>query len=73
MAKDNDICPFILGGKFASFDMELNTSDQQVAAVAPISANCRQDRCHHWDGSNSRCMWKTYVMSAAAYYEANTP
>jgi hypothetical protein len=73
MAKDDNICPFILGGKFASFEMQLDSEDNQVAAVAPTSANCRQNRCELWDGSHSRCLFKSLAIAAVAYYEANTP
>lgn len=73
MAKDDNVCPLILGGKISSYDEDLDSNNNPVSSFAPISADCREDRCHWWDGSNSQCMMKTMAIAAVAYYEANTP
>jgi hypothetical protein len=76
MAKDNDICPFFTGGKFASFNQELDKDDKKAeASVSPSSVNCREARCHMWDDDAPipDCSIKLEHMAARAYYEANTP
>ena len=73
MAKDNDICPFFTGGKFASFDQKLDKDDKKAeSSVSPSSVNCREARCHMWDDAIGECAIKAESMAARAYYVANT-
>ena len=73
MAKDNNICPYITGGKFASYDQKLNKDDKKAeASVSPSSVDCRQDRCEMWDHGRSMCSIRAHNETASAWYEANT-
>jgi len=71
MAKDNNICPYITGGKFASYDEKLDKDDKKVAASqSPSSVDCRSERCELWDHTRSMCSFRAHNEAATAYYES---
>jgi hypothetical protein len=58
---DNNICPFLAAGKIASYSTTFDLEGNKVVSQAPISVDCRKDRCHMWHREKKTCVIVAYM------------